>query len=375
MPAERQRRLDAALASAGAWPTRSPWVREAVRALPRHAFAPDRVWVWNGTDYRPVDRATAPDAWADAVYAGAHDATVTQLADGRATSSLSGTSIVADMLDSLRVERGHRVLELGTGTGWNTSLLARLPTRVDSVEVDPELAASAAGRIKDHHLDATVHVGDGAHGWPAGAPYDRVISTYAVDTVPWPWIAQTRPGGRIVTPWGHLGHVALTVADDGRSASGWVQGLAQFMPARHTSTSQAPTSRTYRAVRGTGPPGEERPFPRELATLHSDWHLRFAVRARHPHLHLATATDDDGAHAWLHDGVASWANIVTTDGRALAYQGGPRHLADELAAAWDWWEDAGRPDVYDFGLTVTPDDQHVWCHDPTTGARWPTPRA
>ncbi|MBB5933331.1 methyltransferase domain-containing protein [Streptomyces zagrosensis] len=363
-----QQRLDTAMTAAGAWPESSPWIRQAVHDLPRHEFAPDRVWVWDGTAYRPIDRSADPTAWAQAVYAGPYDSTVTQLTGARATSSLSCTSVVADMLDSLQTDPGHRVLELGTGTGWNAGLLARHAARVDSVEVDADLAASAAQRLKAHGLDVAVHVGDGARGWPADAPYDRVISTYAVEAIPWTWIVQTRPGGRIVTPWGRLGHVALTVAADGRSAHGWMQGLAQFMPARH-----APTNCTYPAIRGAGPPADERFFAHDLAVLHADWHLRFAVRARHPHIHLTTAADDDGAHAWLHDNAMSWANIVTTGGHTIAYQGGPHRLADQLEAAWHWWEAEGRPDLYDFGLTVTPDDQYAWCHDPDTGPRWPAP--
>ncbi|MFF7653840.1 hypothetical protein ACFZCY_29100 [Streptomyces sp. NPDC007983] len=58
-------------------------------------------------------------------------------------------------------------------------------------------------------------------------------------------------------------------------------------------------------------------------------------------------------------------------GRAVAYQGGPRNLADEVERAWDWWLAEERPELYDFGLTVTPDRQYAWCRDPETGPRWP----
>jgi len=127
---------------------------------------------------------------------------VTQVTGGVPTSSLTCQGVVVDMLDSPLLESGHRVLELGTGTGWNAALLAGRagPGAVVSVEVDPDLADAARKRLTGLGVDVAVEVGDSAAGWAAGAPWDRVLSTYAVERVPWAWIAQTRPGGRVVTP-------------------------------------------------------------------------------------------------------------------------------------------------------------------------------
>ncbi|MEU1800604.1 methyltransferase domain-containing protein [Streptomyces sp. NPDC019937] len=249
--------LDAAMDQRGAWPGRSPWIRAAVAATPRHAFAPDRLWRWTGRAYVPIDRGTAFEEWAGEVYGSPDTAAVTEIGGGVPSSSLSAQGIVVDMLDSLLLEPGQRVLELGTGTGtaWNAALLARRAGSVVSVEVDPTLAAAAGERLKRCGADVDVRVADGATGWPEAAPYDRMIATYAVDRIPWAWVEQTRPGGRIVMPWGRLGHVALTVADDGRSARGWVQGLATFMLARGTDT-----SRPFERVRGAAPREDERPF-------------------------------------------------------------------------------------------------------------------
>ncbi|WP_234357032.1 methyltransferase domain-containing protein [Streptomyces sp. NBRC 110028] len=358
--------LDAAMDQRGAWPGRSPWIRTAVAEVPRHAFAPDRLWRWNGRAYVPIDRGTAFEAWAAEVYGSPDTAAVTEISGGAPSSSLSAQGIVVDMLDRLLLEPGHRVLELGTGTGWNAALLARRAGSVVSVEADSELAAAAAERLKRAGADVDVRVADGADGWSAGAPYDRVIATYAVDRIPWAWVEQTRPGGRIVIPWGRLGHVALTVADDGRSASGWVQGLATFMPARGTDL-----GRPFERVRGAAPGEDERPFTRDPAPLRDDWHLRFALRVTVPDVQITTAEDEDGLNAWLHDGSASWAMLAAIgDGTTVAHQGGPRRLADEVERAWDWWLAEGRPELYDFGLTVTPDRQYAWCRDPETGPRW-----
>ncbi|MFH8573793.1 methyltransferase domain-containing protein [Streptomyces sp. NPDC017993] len=269
------------------------------------------------------------------------------------------------MLDSLLLEPGHRALELGTGTGRNAGLMAWRagPGRVTSIEVDAEMSAAAQQRLVAVGAQVVVEVGDGAAGWTPGAPYDRVLSTYAVDRIPWSWVTQTRPGGRIVAPWGPLGHVALTVAEDGRSATGWVQGLAQFMPARGTEA-----GRDFGQVRGTGPADHERPVLRDLEPLRDDWHLRFALRVALPELQVTAAVDDDGLNAWLHDGVTSWATLSAQgDGKTVAHQGGPRRLADELEQAWDVWLAENKPQLYDYGMTVTEDQQYVWVRDGATG--------
>ncbi|MEU0807418.1 protein-L-isoaspartate O-methyltransferase [Streptomyces sp. NPDC005970] len=366
---ERRMRLAEAMEAGGDWPDRSPWIRDAVAALPRHLFAPDRLWCWDGFHYQPVDRAEDPELWAAEVYAGPSDPAVTQVMGGRASSSISCQAVVVDMLDALMLQEGHRVLELGTGAGWNASLLGWRagPGRVVSVEVDAGLAAEARRCLAVAGADVDVQVGDGSLGWPVGAPYDRVISTYAVDRVPWEWVAQTRGGGRIVTPWGRLGHVALTVAEGGGSATGWVQGLAMFMPSRGSEAGLG-----WSEVRGDGPPQDERLVARELLSLRDDAHLLFAVRVVLPDV-VVIMNACDGTAVWAHDGVSSWAMLSASDdeGAAIAHQGGPRRLVEELERARGWWVSEGRPELYDFGMTVEPDQQYVWCRDPVAGSRWP----
>ncbi|GHH57195.1 methyltransferase domain-containing protein [Streptomyces candidus] len=355
----------AVLEERGAWPARSPWIRTAVEKLPREWFAPERLWRWDGHRYRAVDRAADPAGWAAQLYGDPDRPAITQLTDGRPTSSLSSTGVVVDMLDSLFLEPGHRVLELGTGTGWNAALLASRagPGHVLSVETDPALAAAAGQRLQEADAEVPVVVGDGTAGWPAGALYDRVIATYAVDTVPWSWVAQTRPGGRIVTPWGHLGHVALTVNKTGSAASGWMQGLGQFMPARSTPA-PAPS---FTDVRAGSDSDTECSFTRDLAPLEDPWGLGFHLRVVMPELRFRTAWDEDGLNAWLHDG-SSWAVLAASgDGRTIATQGGPGRLVEALSEAWDQWTAAKAPTVYDYGMTVADHGatQYVWVHDPS----------
>ncbi|WP_435279658.1 methyltransferase domain-containing protein [Streptomyces sp. 1222.5] len=367
-----RRSVAAAMDQRGDWPERSAWIREAVDVLPRHRFAPQRLWRWDGHAYVPVDQGSDPAGWASEVYPGPDTATVTQVTDGLPTSSLSSQAVVVDMLDSLLLEPGHRVLELGTGNGWNAALLnwRAGPGQVVSVEADPALVETARRALAEAGAMVDVRVGDGNQGWAPAAPYDRVIATYAVERIPWAWVEQTKPGGRIVTPWGRLGHVALTVADDARFATGWVQGLAQFMPDRRTLGAEP----GFTQVRARTEPDEERVFLRDLAPLQDDVHLRFALRVAAPHLRIALARDADGLNAWIHDTERSWTVLSAIgDGRTIATQGGPRHLADELEAAWDTWLEVGRPSLYDYGMTVTDSGttQYMWVNDGDSGPRWP----
>ncbi|MFE3203424.1 hypothetical protein [Embleya sp. NPDC059237] len=101
----------------------------------------------------------------------------------------------------------------------------------------------------------------------------------------------------------------------------------------------------------------------------------WALRLRLPDVLFDTTVDAHGVHARLHDGARSWATISTPpNGGALAAQGGPRRLVDELEAAWDAWMADGAIGLYDHGMTVTADDeQFVWAGDPDTGTRWRLP--
>ncbi|KDN87771.1 methyltransferase domain-containing protein [Kitasatospora cheerisanensis] len=315
--------LDAEMARTGQWPERSPWIRPAVAALPRDRFAPARLWDWDGHAWQPVDRDTDPARWLEHLFGHPSRPAVTELAGNLPSSSLSAPAVVVDMLDSLLPEPGHRVLELGTGTAWNAALLAHRagPGLVTSIEVDPRLAAAGASRLRAAGLDVHVRAGDGTAGLPAGAPYDRVIATYAVERIPWPWIEQSAPGGRLVVPWGRLGHVALTVAEDRGSATGWLQGLARFMPDRTGATAGGP-ERGFTEIRRSAPPGPERRTERDPAELR-DWDLLFHLRVVLPEVRVETAADADGVSAWIHDGASSWATLSSTPDGVFVHQGGP----------------------------------------------------
>ncbi len=116
------------------------------------------------------------------------------------TSSSTMPSLMARMLEALDVQDGHRVLEIGTGTGYNAALLChRLGSgKVVSIDVDPTLVAVARDHLAGLDYHPILVVGDGAAGVARHGPYDRIIATAAVPEIPVPWIEQLTPGGKIL---------------------------------------------------------------------------------------------------------------------------------------------------------------------------------
>jgi protein-L-isoaspartate(D-aspartate) O-methyltransferase len=202
----------------------------------RRLFIPETVWVSSADGFVALSRSQDPDGWERLVTS--DEPIATQLKNGIwPTSSSSGPSFMAHMIDALQLKAGMRVLEIGTGTGYNAACMAELGAEVVTIEIDPLTADHARGALQAAgYPDVAVITGNGEEGAPAHAPFDRIIATAAAHTLPYVWIAQTKATGLIVVPWAPTFHPAdplaiLTVHADG-TADGRFTVPAYFMPLR-----------------------------------------------------------------------------------------------------------------------------------------------
>jgi protein-L-isoaspartate(D-aspartate) O-methyltransferase len=168
---EGQRWLASALAVAGL----EPRIRAAMERVPRHAFVPDAVERY---------------AYEDCALPIGFDQTISQ------------PTLVGLMTEKLDVQRGSKVLEIGTGSGYQAAILAELGCQVYTIEIVEPLAQRTAELLARLRYTDRVHLrtGDGYGGWPEEAPFDAAIFTAAAPRVPPPIVEQVAPGGRIVVP-------------------------------------------------------------------------------------------------------------------------------------------------------------------------------
>lgn len=164
----------------------APAVSRALMDVPRHLFVPEQI---AGAAYQDTPLPIGFD------------------------KTLSQPFIGALMIDLLDLQPDARVLEVGTGLGYQASVMAEMGARVFSVEIVEEFAEAASVRFAALGHDVQVRVGDGSRGWPDHAPFDRILVTAAAPAPPTALVEQLAAGGRMVIPLGGKEVQQLSVID------------------------------------------------------------------------------------------------------------------------------------------------------------------
>ncbi|GLF94941.1 ATP-grasp peptide maturase system methyltransferase [Streptomyces yaizuensis] len=373
---------NAGLLRSGAW-------RAAVAAVPREVFAPEFFRQGSGpqgTVWTPVTPATeGADTLLEEVYkdqtlvtqldGGVHPGDVGGPVTGSPSSSSTLPGLVVRMLEDLEPQDGDRILEIGTGTGYSTALMChRLGgDHITSIEYDPAAAARARTAITAAGYTPRLVQGDGLLGDSEGAPYDRLIATCSVRTIPGPWLHQVKPGGTILTTlsgWLYgSGLVRLTVGDNNTAEGRFLPGTVSFMIARpQAAPGLGDISHQLRQ------PAEMRPARHGPEVL-KEWVPRFLAQVAAPGAQYQRTRVAGGP--WLTHAIdirdGSFATLAPDGNDAfLVHQGGPNRLWDDIEAAVDAWRAAGSPPQTAFTLTVNPNEQRVDLGTPD-GPSWVLP--
>ena len=181
-----------------------PVVLRAMQQVPRHLFVPERLREYAYTD-QPLPIG--------------EDQTISQ------------PYIVAFMSQALQLQKNDKVLEIGTGSGYQAAVLAEIVEKVYTIEIVPALARRARQRLPEMRYDnVDVRLGDGYLGWPEQAPFDAIIVTAAPDHIPPALVEQLKDGGRLVLPLGDQNQQLVRIVRQGGEKSVENLLLVRFVP-------------------------------------------------------------------------------------------------------------------------------------------------
>lgn len=358
-----------------------PGWRHAIETVPRHWFVPGfyqeggrsgehALQVWE-----PVTENLDRGGWLAGIY---QDQTlITQLdgdepdwgkplprVGGSPTSSSTLPSLVLRMWADADLRDGHKVLEIGTGTGYSIALASQRfgSTRLTSVEVDPDRLDQAAKGLRACGYAPGLAVADGLYGYRPNAPYDRIVAACSVRKIPQEWLDQITPGGKILTTlsgWMYgFARVLITVGADGTAEGPLLPGTISFMLAR---TDTPPMF---------GPPSHWEVLTRDVAGRQSrhdparigepteeGFFAQFLAQLAAPNTQRTSAGD----LTYLVDVVSGSAASITPEGQGWSVrQAGPVRMWDAIEAAMDAWDQAGRPGPELFRMRIDSAGQHIF---------------
>jgi len=352
---------------------RDPCWRSAFTQVPRHLFVP--------CFYRPIpggggyDRLAADDAgpqrrsrWLAGVYEDVP--LVTRVDGGDMVSSSSQPSLMAGMLEALDAREGHTVLEIGTGPGYNAALLAhRLGAdAVTTVDLDAGITGPAVGHLAACGFASrtaggagvAVVTADGAQGCRERAPFDRIVATCAMQSVPGAWLAQCAPRAVVLAPLAG-GVIALRVTGAGRAEGRFLHTPAYFVPLRGPGAPQPPEPQA-------GVAGVRVRRSRTPAQVLDDDVFRFVLALAAGDLDVGRAFGGRGVSVGAPDG-----STARVDRDGTVEWAGERDLWLRVEEIHGQWRQAGHPDRERFGLSVDGARQWAWLDAPDGPLRWERP--
>ncbi|WP_017582493.1 ATP-grasp peptide maturase system methyltransferase [Nocardiopsis valliformis] len=360
--------------------------RKAFEAVPRHVFVPGfylrsedqptdpaGVPVWE-----PVTERTDPERWLSAAYS---DQTLITQFDGQEpdwtnpevrhggvfSSSATLPSLVATMWDDAQIADGHRVLEIGTGTGYSTAVLCERvgSDNVVSVDVDGDRLAQAHRALSECGYTPSLVESDGLFGWRPGAPFDRVVAACSMRHIPQTLLNQTRAGGKILaTLSGWLGgnaRVLLTVDEHGHGVGPLLAGTISFMSARLHAPPRFGDPRQWARMVEDAPTRSAVLAPERIsgANLES-FFPHFLAQCAVPHAQ-SVLLEESTLLVDVTSGSVALVEPSKDDGWQVR-QAGPVRLWDQIESALESYNRAGRPAQESF--RVRADDTGQWVEHP-----------
>ncbi|MCQ8192172.1 methyltransferase domain-containing protein [Streptomyces rugosispiralis] len=346
---------------------------EAVSVTPRHLLVPQ--W-WERIPNSPAEEwelvahtedapARVATAYSDATLVTrvgprhADHAKPDEKATGSPTSSSTLPGLVVSMMHRLDAKPGHKVLDVGTGSGYALALFAhRLgDDHVTSVDVDAYLVEAARARLAAFGRTPRIEATDATRALP-DSEYDRIMATVSVRPVPETWLHALRPGGRIVTT---IAHTALLITadmgDDGVARGSVQPDPATFMETRQEADYPPKLNDVFTLAR-EGDGEQVRAAVGPIPDLWQEWPLRWLYELDTPGVETRAVKMPDGRRVlWLLAADGSWACAEESeDGAAdLVHQGGSRRLWDGLERVRRMWEERNRFSLHSMTVELNPD--------------------